>query len=119
MSSAPRSPLMPLDEALSTLLQQITPLAGSELVATFDADGRVLAEDVVSSLQVPAFDNSSMDGYAVRCADLLPGGELSGAIFEAAKLLARGEPVGGADSQAHLVTTLEASDPNHVELIEI
>jgi molybdopterin molybdotransferase len=37
----------------------------------------VLAEDVVSSLQVPAFDNSSMDGYAVRCADLLPGAELS------------------------------------------
>lgn len=77
MSSALRSPLMPLDEALSTLLQQITPLTGSELVATFDADGRVLAEDVVSSLQVPAFDNSSMDGYAVRCADLLPGAELS------------------------------------------
>ena len=77
MSSAPRSALMPLDEALSTLLLQITPLTGSELVATFDADGRVLAEDVVSSLQVPAFDNSSMDGYAVRCADLLPGAELS------------------------------------------
>jgi len=77
MSSAPRSPLMPLDEALSTLLQQITPLTGAEQLATFDADGRVLAEDVVSSLQVPAFDNSSMDGYAVRCADLLPGAELS------------------------------------------
>lgn len=77
MSRAPRSALMPLDEALSTLLLQITPLAGSELVATFDADGRVLAEDVVSSLQVPAFNNSSMDGYAVRCADLLPGAELS------------------------------------------
>jgi molybdopterin molybdotransferase len=77
MASAPRPPLMPLDEALSTLLQQIKPLNGSELVATFDADGRVLAEDVVSTLQVPAFDNSSMDGYAVRCADLLPGAELS------------------------------------------
>jgi molybdopterin molybdotransferase len=77
MSSAPRTPLMPLDEALATLLQQITPLNGSEWIATFDADGRVLAEDVVSSLQVPAFDNSSMDGYAVRCADLLPGAELS------------------------------------------
>ena len=49
----------------------------------------------------------------------MPGGELSGAIFKAAKLLARSEPVGGADSQAHLVTTLEAGDPNHVELIEI
>ncbi|MBP8149109.1 MAG: molybdopterin molybdotransferase MoeA [Limnohabitans sp.] len=70
MTTAPRSPLMPLDEALQTLLAQIQPLTGVEEVATFDADGRVLARDVVSALQVPAFDNSSMDGYAVRCADL-------------------------------------------------
>ena len=70
MTTAPRSPLMPLDEALQTLLAQIQPLIGVEEVATFDADGRVLARDVVSALQVPAFDNSSMDGYAVRCADL-------------------------------------------------
>ena len=77
MTCAPRAPLMPLDEALSTLLQQITPLTGVESVATFDADGRVLAEDVVSALQVPAFDNSSMDGYAVRCEDLVPGAVLS------------------------------------------
>jgi molybdopterin molybdotransferase len=68
---------MPLDEALTTLLQQIVPLTGAESVATFDADGRVLAQDVVSGLQVPAFDNSSMDGYAVRCADVVPGAVLS------------------------------------------
>ena len=43
-------------------------------MATFDADGRVLAEDLVSALQVPSFDNSSMDGYAVRRADLLQPG---------------------------------------------
>ncbi len=77
MFSAARSPLMPLDEALNTLLQQITPLTGGESVATFDADGRVLAADVVSGLQVPAFDNSSMDGYAVCCADVVPGAVLS------------------------------------------
>ena len=74
MTTAPRSPLMPLDEALQTLLAQIQPLSGVEEVATFDADGRVLACDVVSALQVPAFDNSSMDGYAVRCADLTEQG---------------------------------------------
>ena len=66
----PRAPLMPLDDALARLLQAIVPMAASDTVATFDADGRVLAEDVVSELQVPAFDNSSMDGYAVRAADL-------------------------------------------------
>lgn len=70
MNAAVRAPLMPLDEALSALLSQIRPLSGDETVATFDADGRILAQDVVSALQVPAFDNSSMDGYAVRTADL-------------------------------------------------
>jgi molybdopterin molybdotransferase len=70
MSTAPRAPLMSLDDALTSLLSHIRPLQSSETVATFDADGRVLAQDVVSSLQVPAFDNSSMDGYAVRSADV-------------------------------------------------
>lgn len=78
MSTAPHAPLMSLDEALQALLAQITPLHGVDSVATFDADGRVLAQDVVSSLNVPAFDNSSMDGYAVRSTDLAQvGAELS------------------------------------------
>ena len=72
--NAPRAPLMPLDEALARLLAQIQPLTRTERVATFDADGRVLAQDVVSALQVPAFDNSSMDGYAVCTADLIQPG---------------------------------------------
>ena len=74
MSTAPRAPLMSLDDALQALLARITPLTDAESVATFDADGRVLAEDLVSALQVPAFDNSSMDGYAVRRDDLLQPG---------------------------------------------
>ena len=70
MTTAPRAPLMSLDEALKSLLAQISPLTGVESVATLDADGRILAQDLVSALQVPAFDNSSMDGYAVRSADV-------------------------------------------------
>ena len=66
----PRAPLMPLDDALAQLLAQAQPLAGVEQVSTFDADSRVLAQDLVSALQVPAHDNSAMDGYALRCADL-------------------------------------------------
>ncbi len=68
----PKSALKPLDEALAELLGHAAPLTGPETVSTFDADGRVLAQDVVSALQVPPEDNSAMDGYAVRCADL-PG----------------------------------------------
>ena len=74
MSQSSRPPLMSLDEALATLLAHISPLAGTESVATLDADGRILAQDVVSSLQVPAFDNASMDGYAVRSADVQQAG---------------------------------------------
>ncbi len=66
-----RQALKPLDEALAQLLQYASVLKQQEVVNTFDADGRVLAQDIVSALQVPPQDNSSMDGYAVRCADLL------------------------------------------------
>ena len=74
MSHAPRAPLRSLDDALQALLAHIHPLTRFETVATLDADGRFLAQDVVSSLQVPAFDNSSMDGYAVRSADIQQSG---------------------------------------------
>lgn len=65
-----RPPLKSLDEALAELLAQALPLPGSVELDTFDADGRVLAQDLNSELQVPPQDNSSMDGYALRCADL-------------------------------------------------
>jgi molybdopterin molybdotransferase len=68
--NAPRTPLKPLDEALAELLQSAMVLDGVESVSTFEADGRVLAQDLVSALQVPPSDNSSMDGYAVRCAEV-------------------------------------------------
>ena len=63
-------PLKSLDEALAELLAQALPLPETERISTFDADGRVLAEDAVSALQVPPADNSAMDGYALRCADV-------------------------------------------------
>lgn len=67
------APLKSLDEALSELLGCAQTLDGIETVSTFDADGRVLAQDLVSALQVPPHDNSAMDGYAVCCADLAAG----------------------------------------------
>ena len=66
----PMKPLKPLADALADLLAQATPLQGTDMASTFDADGRVLAQDCVSALQVPPLDNSSMDGYAVRSVDV-------------------------------------------------
>lgn len=70
-SAAPRAraPLMALDDAVARLLGEAAPLQEVEQVSTFEADGRVLAQDIVAGLTVPPRDNSAMDGYAVRLAD--------------------------------------------------
>lgn len=62
--------LLPVDEALARLLAQAAPIDAVERVSTLEAAGRVLAEPVRSGIDVPPLDNTSMDGYAVRCADL-------------------------------------------------
>ena len=67
-----RAPLRPLDEALQELLERAQPELPEESVSTFEADARVLTQDLCSPLDVPGHDNSSMDGYALRLADL-PG----------------------------------------------
>ena len=72
--SMKKQPLKPLDDALAELLAHAAPLPGTDTVPTFDADGRVLAQDCISALHVPPQDNSSMDGYAVRCADIAASG---------------------------------------------
>ncbi|MEG0920776.1 MAG: molybdopterin molybdotransferase MoeA [Comamonas sp.] len=74
MTATPRAPLKPLADALAELLAHATPLADFESVSTFDADGHVLAQDLVSALQVPSLDNSAMDGYAMRAADVPAAG---------------------------------------------
>jgi molybdopterin molybdotransferase len=75
-ASAPakRPALRPLDDALADLLGHAQPLTQTEWTSTFDADGRVLAQDLVSALQVPPHDNSSMDGYAVRTSEIADEG---------------------------------------------
>jgi molybdopterin molybdotransferase len=68
-----RKPLMPVREALDFLLAAARFVDGVEDVDTLDANGRVLAFDQVSALNVPAADNTQMDGYAVRAADCASG----------------------------------------------
>ena len=66
--------LQSLDEALERLLARVTPLGRIETLPTAEALGRVLAADVVSLLDVPPADNTSMDGYALRAADVAAPG---------------------------------------------
>ncbi len=67
-------PLRSLDDALAELLSAAQALGGEQSVSTFEADRRVLAQDVGSPLDVPGFDNSQMDGYALRSADVRKAG---------------------------------------------
>lgn len=75
MTAVPASPsLTPLEDALAALLAQAQPLPERETVALLQADGRVLAADCIAPLQVPPLDNSAMDGYAVRSAEVPQAG---------------------------------------------
>ena len=59
-----------VDKAREAILACLTPIAQAESVSIRDALGRVLAEDIVPRINVPAHDNSAMDGYAIRFSDV-------------------------------------------------
>src|ERR1041384_2357502 len=69
----PLSFMLELEDAFNRSLSVIQPL-GQEPVPLTDAADRVLAAPVVSPVDLPRFDNSAMDGYAVRAADLAGAG---------------------------------------------
>ena len=64
------SDLKPYEEAVSLLLSYAKPLTDTETLSLHDALGRVLAAPVKSGIDVPGWDNSAMDGYALRVADV-------------------------------------------------
>ncbi len=66
---------MPVAKARELITGYLSPVTAVERVHVRNALGRVLSEDVVSPLSVPGHDNSAMDGYALRFADLNPAGE--------------------------------------------
>lgn len=130
--NAPRAPLRPLDDALAELLAHAHVLEGRETVSTFECDGRVLQVDLVSALQVPPQDNSSMDGYAVRSAEIADEGVLlpvsqripAGAPAQplqpgTAARIFTGAPVpAGADAIVMQEETQPAED-NHVRILRV
>lgn len=67
--------LMRIEDGLKLIGARVTPVEGIETVALTAADGRVLAQDIAAPLNLPGFDNSAVDGWAVRHADLKPDGE--------------------------------------------
>ena len=81
--------MLPLSQALEQMLNQLPSPTCTEALPIHQASQRVCAENVISSINVPSFDNSAMDGYAVRLADLqqsmtlsVAGKAFAGAPFE-------------------------------------
>jgi molybdopterin molybdotransferase len=66
--------LMRLEEAIQLLRERLPLIAGVETVDLLAADGRILATPLEAPIDLPPFDNSAVDGYAVRHADLNPAG---------------------------------------------
>ncbi|WP_122322407.1 molybdopterin molybdotransferase MoeA [Pseudomonas amygdali] len=70
MNNEPKT-LLPVEEAIARLLAmaEATPITDRQRVPLADAEGRVLAVDLISTLDLPPWPNSAMDGYALRVAD--------------------------------------------------
>jgi molybdopterin molybdotransferase len=85
-------PLLPLDEMELLIRARVTAVSETEEVALAQARGRVIARDVIAALDLPPFDNSAVDGYAVRHADLSADGETRLAII--ARVAAGHAPAG-------------------------
>jgi molybdopterin molybdotransferase len=63
-------PLLPVAEAERLIGARVTPVSGQETVPLRAALGRVLAADLIAPVSLPPFDNSAVDGYAVRAEDI-------------------------------------------------
>lgn len=70
---APSNKLLPVPEALAQLRAAGSPVAEIETIPLSEASGRILAEPLISSRDIPGFNNSALDGYAVNAADLTAG----------------------------------------------
>jgi molybdopterin molybdotransferase len=75
-------PLLPVADVERLIAERIAPVEGHDSVALRDAQGRVLAGDIIAPVNVPPFDNSAVDGYAVRADGLVQNGETCLAIVD-------------------------------------
>lgn len=88
--------LLPVEDVMRLIETRISPVTETEALSVPQARGRVLAHDVVAPVSLPPFDNSAVDGYAVRFCDLMNGTEtslpVSGHLLAGAGRLAAIEP---------------------------
>jgi molybdopterin molybdotransferase len=102
-SAAPRDAdpaALPVDEARRLICERIAPVEATETLPLLAALDRALAADIISPINVPAYDNSAMDGYALRGADLPAQGT---AAFKVIGIAYAGHPCTQAPQQNECV----------------
>ena len=89
--------LLTVEAVIGIIAAEVHCVEGVEQVGLHEADGRVLAEDVLAPIDLPPFDNSAVDGYAVRLADLdgTPSPQAASPMRSAAGVAITGLPVAG------------------------
>lgn len=127
--------MIPVSEAIRIVVAQAQPLA-TEIVSIEGACGRLLAQDIVADSDLPPFDRSQMDGYALRASDVqsvpaklkIVGESAAGRGWhnelkpgEAVRIMTGAPVPAGADSVQQVELTREANLPNgdaEVEVLE-
>jgi molybdopterin molybdotransferase len=84
----------PVESALNWIDEHVNPLE-SEAVGLADAHGRVLAEDITSPINVPAFDRSAMDGFALHSSETVGAGDYNPLAFRVVGVSMPGQPYEG------------------------
>ena len=84
--------ILSVEDAVAAIVARFNPVDEVEAVALSEADGRVLADDLIATVQLPPFTNSAVDGYAVRGQDV-PSGEAR--LFRVAGRLQAGSTAAG------------------------
>jgi molybdopterin molybdotransferase len=100
--------MLELEQALEKILESI-PAARSERIPLGEAYKRVVAEPVVAAVDLPAFDNSSVDGYAVRAQDVAQASSQNPVALTLAGKVAAGETFGGELSAGQCIRIFTGS----------
>lgn len=123
--------MIPVSEAIK-IVREWTPLLDSESVELTDACGRYLAEDIIADSDLPPFDRSQMDGYALRAGDIqnppvrlkIVGESAAGAGWhnelhsgEAVRIMTGAPVPRGADSVQQVELTRETDSSGEVEIL--
>jgi molybdopterin molybdotransferase len=89
-----------VDAALALIEERVTPVVEAETLPLAAASGRILARDLVASLDVPPYANSAVDGFAISHADLLPKRET---VLPVTGRIAAGHPLGRPMAQGEAI----------------